>query len=269
MRHSSIRAKGETAQILIYEDIGEGFFGGLGALAFRQEIDALPSSVTSLTVRINSDGGDVFEGVAIYNTLKDHPAKKNVIIDGMAASIASVIAMVGDTITIQPTGMMMIHNARGGAFGDCDDLRQIADVLETINAQMTIAYQRSGKSTEDILAIMKSESWYSAQEAVDAGWVDSLVAHPLKMAASLRPFSKAFAKAPEWAKQLLEASPSADDAGDTPLCEQDCCTCPECANRTETSSESGQNDAISPEMKQKPLFRARRRAENLRLAALC
>ena len=280
MRHSSIRAKGDVAQILIYEDIGEGFFGGLGALAFRQQIEELPSSVASLTIRINSDGGDVFEGAAIYNTLKEHPAKKNVIIDGMAASVASVIAMAGDTITIQPTGMMMIHNAQGGAFGDYNVHQQITDVLKTINDQMAGAYGRSGKSKQDILDLMNATTWYGAQAAVDAGFVDSLVAHPLKLAASLKNFDlKAFGKVPDWVKQLQAASPSADQGcsclctlctdGDCAACDQADCDCEGCADCPQMSSNSTRNEQISAITKQKALSRAHKRAENLRLAALC
>ena len=107
----SVKAKaGDEAEILIYEDVGEGWFGGVTAKQFADELKAL-GSVKTINLRLNSAGGDVFDGLAIYRRLVDHPAKIVSHIDGLAASIASVIAMAGDEIRISESGFLMIHNA--------------------------------------------------------------------------------------------------------------------------------------------------------------
>jgi ATP-dependent protease ClpP protease subunit len=279
-RRTSIRAMGRTAEILIYEEIGESFFGGLGAKAFREQLAAL-TNIDTLTVRINSDGGDVFEGMAIYNTLKDHPAKKDVVIDGIAASIASVIAMAGDTITIQPTAMMMIHNAATVAFGDCNRLRQVADLLDVVSGQMAVGYQRSGIKEDEIRQIMDAETWYTAEAAVAIGWADSLVPEPLKMAASIRSFDlKAFKNVPEWALNAQSVSAELADCvcpcvecldGNCAGCTDDGCVCEGCTcqaamNGSKTLGIKAEIAPVSQEIQQKALIAARIRNENLRLA---
>lgn len=221
-RLSKIRAAGDTATVLIYEDIGEGFFGGLGAKEFVRQLQGL-GDVKTINLRLNSLGGDVFEGVTIYNALKDHPATVNVVVDGIAASIASVIAMAGDTIQMQPTASLMIHNAHCVALGDCNSLRETADVLEMINAQMRKAYARSGMADDAIRAVMDAETWYDADAAVATGWADGLVQKPLKMAASLRGFDvKAFEKAPESLKIRVKAANSGENSSES----ETPCTCP-------------------------------------------
>lgn len=225
-RLSKIRAQGDTATVLIYEDIGESFFGGLGAKEFVKQLQAL-GDVKTINVRINSDGGSVFDGVAIYNALKDHPATINVTVDGIAASIASVIAMAGDTVKMQPTASLMIHNAHCLTAGDCNSLRETADVLEMVNGQMRKAYMRSRRSDDQIKAIMDAETWYSADQAVAAGWADGIVEKPLKMAASLAGFDvKAFKNAPESLKVRVNAENTAQSG--VKAAAECTCPCPEC-----------------------------------------
>lgn len=177
--------EGDVAEILIYDVIGEDFWsgGGVTAKGFAETLKAL-GKVQTINLKINSPGGDVFDGVAIYNNLVQHPAKVNVFIDGLAASIASVIAMAGDNITIAENGMMMIHNPWTFAMGDANDLRQSADVLDKIKATMLTTYsKRAGVTEAEASAIMDAETWYTGQEAVDAGFADDVQAVKSKASA--------------------------------------------------------------------------------------
>src|SRR5262245_27525916 len=112
-----MKARAEEAEVYIYEDVGSGWFGGVSAKQFADDLRAL-GQVQTINVHINSAGGEVFDGVAIYHTLVQHPARVVSHVDGLAASIASVIAMAGDEIRITEAGMFMIHNARGGVVGE-------------------------------------------------------------------------------------------------------------------------------------------------------
>jgi len=133
---------------------------------FREELEKYPN-VVQINLYINSYGGSVFEGTAIYNQLKRHPAHKTVYVDGFACSIASVIAMAGDEIVMPKNTMMMIHNAWMGAVGNAAELRKAADDLETINAAGRQAYllKAGGKLDEGTLAaMMDAETWLTAEE---------------------------------------------------------------------------------------------------------
>lgn len=230
-----------SAEILIYDVIGEDWFGGVTSKDFVQQLAAL-GDVDSITVRINSPGGDVFEGVAIYNALKTHPAKIDVKIDSLAASIATVIAMAGDTISISDSGMMMVHNASGICFGEATDMRKMADVLDKVRSGMMLgAYARTGKSVEDLTAIMDAETWYTAQEAVDAGWADEITTGTAPSAAARIKFDLTAFKHPPKAEK-------APETGTIP---------------PETGANEGNNAEIGAE-----LVAARLRNENLRLAEL-
>jgi HK97 family phage major capsid protein/ATP-dependent Clp endopeptidase proteolytic subunit ClpP len=171
------------AEILLYEEIGEDFFGnGTGAKEFAQDLKKI-SDVKDLTIRINSPGGSVFEGLAIYNQLKSHRAYKTVFIDGLAASIASVIAMAGDQIIMPENALMMIHDPGGLVIGDAKDMRKMADTLEKVKDGIITAYMRKTKlSSAEIAALMTDETWMTAQEAVNKGFADQ-VAEPVRMAA--------------------------------------------------------------------------------------
>ena len=170
----AMQATGKTAEILVYDVIGEDWFGGLSAKQFVQDLAAL-GDVEQITVRINSIGGEVFEGVAIYNALKDHPATVTVQIDGIAASVASVIAMAGSKVVISPLAMIMIHNPAVMAFGEAPDLRRAADLLDKITESVAIpAYARTKLSPDELKAAMAAETWYSAEEAVAAGFADEI-----------------------------------------------------------------------------------------------
>lgn len=158
-------------EIYIYEEIGEGWFGGITAKAFADEIKAL-GDVDAVDIYINSPGGSVFDGISIYNQIKRMPMKKDVHIDGIAASIASIIAMAGDTITIASNGTMMIHDPWGMAIGTADDMRQQADALDKIRSTLLETYvNRTGGDRDKISQWMSAETWMNADDALSRGFV--------------------------------------------------------------------------------------------------
>jgi ATP-dependent Clp protease, protease subunit len=163
------KTKGKELQMEVYDNIGGDFFGeGTTAQAIA---DALKQPHDSVTLRINSPGGDAFTGVAIYNLLKSHGKPVNVIVDGYAASAASVIAMAGDTITMGKGTTIMIHGAMAIAGGFAADLRQTADVLDKVTANMADIYAaRTGQPKDKITAMMNAETWFTPDEAIANGF---------------------------------------------------------------------------------------------------
>ena len=128
-----------------------------------------------ITLRINSEGGSVFQGHAIYNTLRDHPADINVKIDGLAASIASIIAMAGDTIEMAENAFMMIHDPWTLAAGTADELRTQADMMDKVREKLLNTYvKRTGGDEEKISNMMSEETWMDAEEALQHGFIDSI-----------------------------------------------------------------------------------------------
>ena len=124
-------------------------------------------------MRINSPGGSVFDGVAIYNALKRHDAAITVWIDGIAASIASMIAMAGDEVVMPENAMLMLHDPSGLVVGTAADMRGMAEALDRMKAGMVAAYRdKSGRDDAEIEALMRDETWLSAQEAVALGLAD-------------------------------------------------------------------------------------------------
>ena len=180
-----IKAQGHTAEILIYDFIGEDFFGGgVTAKGLIDELNAL-KDITELNVRINSPGGDVFDGIAIHNALQRHKATVNVHIDGLAASIASIIAMAGDTIIMAENALMMIHNPHGFAIGDAAEMRKTGDLLDKAKESLVNTYEsRVGENTSrtEIETMMDEETWFTAQEAVESGFADE-IGNAVKIAA--------------------------------------------------------------------------------------
>lgn len=168
----SAEKESDEAEVFIYGDIG-GWWGGVGAEEFAKEIAAL--DVNTLNVRLNSPGGLVFEGVAIYNALARHSAKVVIHVEGIAASIASVIAMAGDEIRIAEGSRFMIHDPWTIVMGSADDLRAEADVLEGLKSDLIDIYAaRTEQSRDDLSDWMTVETWLSAREAVDKGFADSM-----------------------------------------------------------------------------------------------
>jgi HK97 family phage major capsid protein/ATP-dependent Clp endopeptidase proteolytic subunit ClpP len=180
VRKFAVIAKADNeAEILLYDQIGMSFWGdGVTAKQIKAELDKM-EKVSRIVLRVNSPGGDVFEGSAIYDLLSQSETPVDVIVDGICASAAFTVTMAGRKIAIGEAGMMMLHNARGGAFGEADDMRHTAEILEKINAQMAGIYaKRSGKSVEDVVALMNAETWLNPQEAVEMGFADSVIEAP-------------------------------------------------------------------------------------------
>lgn len=170
-------AKTEIPELMIYDVIAQDdYWGGITSKAFAKELDALKGE-KEIKVRINSPGGSVFEGLAIYNSLVAHPAKITVQIDSLAASIASIIALAGDEITMAENGFFMIHNPWSFAIGDASDMRKTADTLDQLKGSLITTYTaRSGYTEDEISNLMDEETWLSGEQALEAGFVDSLIA---------------------------------------------------------------------------------------------
>jgi ATP-dependent protease ClpP protease subunit len=153
-RWFEFHAQAKGAEIVIYDEIGAF---GIPAKAFLEELKAL-GAVAELTVRINSSGGSVFDGVAIYNALKRHDAAITVCVDGIAASIASMIAMAGDEIVMPENAMLMLHDPSGLVMGTAADMRAMAEALDRMKAGMVAAYRgKSGRSDPEIEALRGTE----------------------------------------------------------------------------------------------------------------
>jgi ATP-dependent protease ClpP protease subunit len=175
----------KSGELLLYGDIGEGWWAENNAKDFIRDIKAL-GAITELVVRINSIGGDVFAGMAIYNYLRSLKTHKTVIVDGLAASIASVVAMAGDKIICPANGMMMVHNPWSFSMGDGEEMRKTAELLDKLRIQMAGVYvARTGLEESVILGMMDSETWMTGDEAVESGFADE-VGEPVEAAASVR-----------------------------------------------------------------------------------
>jgi ATP-dependent Clp endopeptidase proteolytic subunit ClpP len=166
------------AEILLYDFIGYDWWSDTGttALSFKQNLDGL-GDVKRLTVRINSPGGEVWDGMSIYNQLSQFPAETTVVIDGLAASIASVIAMAGDKVQAAEVSQLMIHDAWTIAIGNEQDMREMADVLAKIDGQVADTYaKRSGiKTTMQFREMMNKDTYLTAQEALELGLIDEVI----------------------------------------------------------------------------------------------
>jgi len=169
-------------EVSIYDEIG---FGGVTAKDFVADIRKLKGQ--HLHLRINSVGGSVIEGAAIYNALRRHKGGLTVHVDGLAASMASVIAMSGDEVLMAGNSMLMIHNPWSMAMGDADDLRKEADVLDKLKATLVNAYVRkTGRERGEIESMMDEETWLDATQAVAMNFADG-IEDDIEAAASITP----------------------------------------------------------------------------------
>lgn len=178
-------ANAGTVDIYIYGDVegdsydwwtDEVIESETSANHFRDELAKYPNA-TQINIYINSYGGSVFEGTAIYNQLRRHPAHKTVYIDGFACSIASVIAMAGDEIIMPRNALMMIHNMWMSAVGNAAELRKAADDLDVINAAGRGAYlAKAGDKLpeEKLIEMMDAETWLTAEDCITYGLADRL-----------------------------------------------------------------------------------------------
>ncbi len=175
----SISNKNESAEISIYDEIGTF---GTSAKGFIKEISNIKDK--DITLRINSVGGSVFDGLAIYNTLRAHNGYVTVKIEGLAASISTVIAMAGDRVEISENGFFMIHNPYGHSQGDAEEMKRSAELLNKIKDEIIDIYQnKTTLTSEELSVMMDKETWLTSQEALDYGFVTNIT-EPLKIAAT-------------------------------------------------------------------------------------
>lgn len=175
-----------TGELTLYGEIANETWWGdeITPKEFKTDLDAL-GDINTLNIYINSPGGDVFAGQAIHSMLKRHKAHKNVYIDGLAASIASVVVMAGDTIFMPKNAMMMIHNPWTWGIGNAAEFRKLAEDLDKIRESLIAAYEgHSALTRDEIIEIMDSETWLTADECLEYGFCD-VVEKEKQMAASI------------------------------------------------------------------------------------
>jgi ATP-dependent Clp protease protease subunit len=177
----------DAGELLLYGPISSTSWWGdeVTPKQFADDLKAL-GDISELTVYMNSEGGDVFAGQAIYSMLKRHKAHVTVHVDGLAASIASLIAMAGDTVVMPKNAMMMVHNPWTFAYGNSAELRKMADDLDVIRESMLATYTaKTGLSNEEVIALLDAETWLTAEDAVAKGFADEVAAEK-QVAASVR-----------------------------------------------------------------------------------
>lgn len=223
MTFYKIKAKGnKAAEINIYGDIGESWWGeSVTAKQFVKDLAAL--DVDNLTVRINSIGGSVSDGIAIYNAIKRHKAATTVAIDSMALSIASLIAMAGDTVEMADNALMMIHAPWTYASGNSVDMREAADVLDKFAEAMSSSYaQKTGKTTEAVMSWLTDgvDHWFTAAEARAEGLIDTITgALPIAASFDLSRFNNVPAAA-----GIFNKPPTKENIMPTPVATQPAAT---------------------------------------------
>lgn len=182
----------DSGELFLYDAIGEAVWGMIDSATVMRDLKSLGNR--RATIRINSPGGSVDEGRAIYNALKRHPGGVDTIIDSAAYSIAGYIAMAGERRLIAKNGMLMIHDPWTFAFGNAVELRKTADVLDKYRDSVLDAYASAAKKDRDeIMQAMRDETWYTSDEALDHGYAteigDAILSedqwHP--MALAMRP----------------------------------------------------------------------------------
>jgi len=169
---------------------------GLWGVSAKDFIEVLDRGLTDISVSIHSPGGSALDGIAMYNALRNHPAKVSVHVEGIAASAASIVAMAGDEITMPEDAFLMIHNPWTMASGESEDLRAVADTLDKMRDSLVNIYQkRTGISGADIESMLNEETWMNGTEALEKGFVTSLK-EPVKIAALSQDFAKHFKALP-------------------------------------------------------------------------
>lgn len=183
MSLSPSAAGGGEYDLLVHGDIGESWYGeSVSAKSVVSQLRKLAPNTKQINVRINSFGGSVADGLAIYNALRDAKARKIVVIDGVAISAGSLIAMAGDEIHAPKSSLMMIHGPWTVAQGNSAEMRKHADVLDKWADTMVSAYVRkTGKTEDEIRNMLKDgeDHWFTAEEALAAGFVDRILEEPV------------------------------------------------------------------------------------------
>ncbi len=183
------------AKVMLYGAVG-AWYDEMDAKSVVKKLNALADE-QDIEVRINSAGGSVFDGMAIYNTLRGRKGKVRVHVDGLAASIASVIAMAGDEIVMEPGSMMMVHNPWNVTIGDAEDHRESAELLDKVRDSLVVAYeQKTGIPRQELVALMDDETWMTAEEAVDRGFATQVGEAQIAAAAFMRHDLSAYINVP-------------------------------------------------------------------------
>lgn len=178
--------------ISLHDEIG---LWGISAADFISELKN-HDGAKAINLSIHSPGGNVLDGLAIYNALKAHPAKIHGQVEGIAASAASFILMASDSISMPEDSFLMIHNAHGGAVGEADDLREAADVMDKLQDSIVNIYQkRTGLDESNIREMMNVETWMNAADALESGFIDTITER-LDVAAKINCFNKHFKNMP-------------------------------------------------------------------------
>lgn len=201
MRRFEVKASADAtiADIFLYDAIVDDamqaeWFGGVAPEPFVKALAGITASTINL--RINSPGGSVFGARAIEQALREHPARVVAHIDGLAASAATFIAMAADEVVMNKGALFMIHKAWTVAYGNADDLKATADLLDKIDSTLVQTYvDRTGQSVDQVAKWMAAETWFTAQEAIDAGFADSVADSGAKAQAAWN--LSAYAKAPQ------------------------------------------------------------------------
>lgn len=182
-----------TDEIYIYDEIG---IWGIDAKQFIDDLNQITAS--NIDLHLNTPGGSVFDGNAMYNALKRHSATITTYIDGLAASMGSIIALAGEKVHMADNAMYMIHNPWTVAFGDASEIRKTADTLDKLKSSMVRIYaEKTGLAEDEVIRLMDEETWYTADEARESGFVDD-VQEGLKVAACFeRTKFKAFKNTPQ------------------------------------------------------------------------
>ncbi|GGL27615.1 Clp protease ClpP [Phycicoccus endophyticus] len=169
-----VKVDGSKATVRIYQDVDDwGGPWGLSATELTDELDAMPEDVDTIELRINSYGGMVFEAVTMMNALRAHRARVVAVVEGLAASAASFLAVSADETVMMPSSRMMLHAAWGIGIGNASDMRAMADLLDNLTLDIAEVYAAKTGETADVwLDRLQEDRWYSAQEAVDAGLAD-------------------------------------------------------------------------------------------------
>lgn len=184
---------GKKGRIDLYDDIGMWF--GKTAKDFNKDLKSL-GDVTDIDLHLNSNGGSVFDGFAIFEMLRSHAANVTVYVDGIAASIASVIAMAGNKIIMAENAFMMMHNSHGIVIGESRDMEHMADLLNKINDKIIATYMKRSKIEEaELRALVNDELWLTSDEALEMGFADE-ISGAIEAAAFSGKNFKAFAKVP-------------------------------------------------------------------------
>jgi ATP-dependent Clp endopeptidase proteolytic subunit ClpP len=190
-----------VVDLMLYGDIGAW---GISANQFARDLKAL-GDVSQINLHVHSPGGDVFEGMAMYNLLKNHPAYVEGTVDGLAASMGSVVLMAADKIRIPANAMVMVHKPWGIQGGDADEMRRYADLLDKVEDSLVAAYtSKTGKSADEVKALLAAETWMTGAEAVELGFADELVESMDTFAKLNSQRMQDFQKMPESLKNLFD-----------------------------------------------------------------